>query len=282
MNTNLLAYKNYLINQNKSMGTVDGYLFDIGMIEKVTAKSTELLTKMDVQIMLNSMQGKSPSTINRRIKALRSYMDFLVEMEIITVNIAKSVKAPKIPERKVVHMELEEAEQFLDSITDKKDRAIAEVFLNTGLRLAELISLNLVDIEKEYIKVIRKGNKEDYVYLNEACREAVESYLVERPTSEDTALFLGKDGKRIGRRSVQCMIKKYCEKIGFGKGSPHRLRATLATLLAEANVPVFEIQTILNHSSPNTTRFYVDVSQRQVKKSLDKSPLNRGRGGNNE
>lgn len=168
----------------------------------------------------------------------------------------------------------------------ERDYAIITLFLNCGLRLSELIGINIQDIDfNEYkMNVIGKGNKERTIYLNKACINAINNYLLVRPKeavkndskASNKALFLSKRHERISNRTVQYIVEKELRKAGLdtSKYSTHKLRHTAATLMYQyGQVDIRALQELLGHKSISTTEIYTHVSNEQVRDALEKNPL---------
>ena len=168
----------------------------------------------------------------------------------------------------------------------ERDYAIITLFLNCGLRLSELIGINIQDIDfNEYkMNVIGKGNKERTIYLNKACINAINNYLLVRPKegvkndskASNKALFLSKRHERISNRTVQYIVEKELRKAGLdtSKYSTHKLRHTAATLMYQyGQVDIRALQELLGHKSISTTEIYTHVSNEQVRDALAKNPL---------
>ena len=179
-------------------------------------------------------------------------------------------------------MSLEEAEKLLSVIDGKykeRDYAMITLFLNCGMRLNELVSIDYNDIKADGTLVITgKGNKERTVYLNQACINAVTTYMKVRPHDgvKDRALFLSSRNQRISNRSVQHIVEEYLKKAGLGdRGlSVHKLRHTAATLMYQhGNVDVLLLKEILGHENLSTTEIYTHISNDATKKAVDSNPL---------
>lgn len=156
------------------------------------------------------------------------------------------------------------------------------LFLNCGLRLSELCSINISNIKEDVLTVIGKGNKERTIYLNNACLKALNNYLEIRNKDinkiiDKDALFLSKNYKRIGKRSIELMLKKYLAKANLDtkKYTPHKLRHTAATLMYKyGNVDIRSLQEILGHANVSTTQIYTHVDDEQLRKATNSNPLN--------
>jgi site-specific recombinase XerD len=151
--------------------------------------------------------------------------------------------------------------------------------MNCGLRLSELVSINLNSIRNDTLTVIGKGNKERTIYLNEACKSAVVAYLkvrqVERVTDKK-ALFLSERRQRISIKTVQVLVKKHIDNAGLDstRYSTHKLRHTAATLMYKyGNVDIRALQEILGHESISTTEIYTHVDEQQLRNAVESNPL---------
>lgn len=163
----------------------------------------------------------------------------------------------------------------------ERDRCILTLFLNCGMRLSELVSINLSDVihNNSTLRILGKGNKERIVYLNQACLEAIDAYLAVRPKDnviDRNALFLSNRGTRIKPITVELMVKKYLDKIGLsGPGySVHKLRHTAATLMYRyGGVDIRVLQDILGHANLGTTEIYTHTSSDQMEQAINANPL---------
>ena len=156
------------------------------------------------------------------------------------------------------------------------------IFLSCGLRLSELVGINLknINLEKRTLRVIGKGNKERIVYLNNLCVDAINSYLEVRPevkVHEDMdALFISTKGRRISNRMVELLAKKYFSDAGIDPElySPHKLRHTAATLMyKEGNVDIRTLQELLGHTNLSTTQIYTHINNDDLRAAADSNPL---------
>ena len=182
------------------------------------------------------------------------------------------------------YLTLEQSINLLDCVDGnfrERDFCILTLFLNCGLRLSELVGLNLNDIRNDNtIRILGKGNKERIIYLNSACLTALNNYLRVRPAdgvADRNAVFISRNKRRISKRAVQDIVEKFLKKAGLdGQGySVHKLRHTAATLMYQyGDVDVRLLKEILGHESLSTTEIYTHVVNSQLKKALDANPLN--------
>ena len=178
---------------------------------------------------------------------------------------------------------LEAVKSDTESKTVLRDYAIITLFLNCGMRLSELVGINLTDLDRELksLRVIGKGNKERVIYLNRACRTALMDYIIERQGQDTqdirtTALFLSSRKTRISQKTVQWMVYKYLDAAGLsGRGlSVHKLRHTAATLMYQSGeVDVRVLKDILGHAQLNTTQIYTHVSDENMERAVANNPL---------
>ncbi len=212
--------------------------------------------------------------------------------KIIDKNPAQNLETPKLNKRLPKHLNLEESKKLLavtdneDNRNHERDYAILTVFLNCGLRLSELVGINIQDIDfsENKMNVIGKGNKERTIYLNKACVKAIGEYLAVRPKNgvkpdklhSDKALFLSERKERISRRTVQHIV--YTKLLAAGldpsKYSTHKLRHTAATLMYQyGQVDIRALQVLLGHESISTTEIYTHVDDSQVRNAVESNPL---------
>ena len=191
------------------------------------------------------------------------------------------------------YLSLEDSQKLLEVASEEDNRnrerdfAIITLFLNCGMRLSELVGINISDINFSDWKmtVIGKGNKERTIYLNKACIRAIEDYLSVRPKegiksdnkNSKKALFLSERLERISNRTVQYIVDKELKKAGLDtrKYSTHKLRHTAATLMYQyGNVDIRALQELLGHESISTTEIYTHVANSQVRDAVESNPLN--------
>ena len=233
----------------------------------------------------------SPTTRMRKLSALRSFFKYAhVKEHIIDVNPTSDVDAPKKAATLPKYLTVEEAVKLIETVRNDKeskthlrDYAIIVLFLNTGMRLSELVGLNLESIDPEItkVKVLGKGSKERMIYLNKAARSALIEYLRQRldpkhVRTSSNAVFLSGREARISNKTVQWMVQKYLKMAGLGsKGlSVHKLRHTAATLMYQSGkVDIRVLKDILGHEQLNTTQIYTHVVDRNLEEAVENNPL---------
>ncbi len=258
-------------------------------IEDVDINLIKTVTLSDIYAFLvycKNERENGAAARARKGSTLRVFFRYLTShMHLLDTNPAELLESPKLKKSLPKHLTLDESKKLLSVIDGKykeRDYCIITLFLNCGMRLSELCSLNLSDIGSDgSLRILGKGNKERIVYLNSACVAAIASYLPNRPVdgvplADKSALFLSRNRKRISNKTVQHIVYTNLEKAGFGdRGlSTHKLRHTAATLMYQhGNVDIRVLKDILGHENLGTTQIYTHVSDAQVKTALEANPL---------
>ena len=309
------AYK--LTIQGCSQDTVDEYLSDLRMFLKfVYAKRSNIdissdmfekisISKLDNEficavttdeiydffIYVSTERRNNASSKSRKLSAIKSFYKYLCQKrKIMEKNPAIDMEAPKKKQSLPKFLSIEESVSLLNAIENdteskskERDYAIVTLFLNCGMRLSELVGINLNDIDRELrsLRVLGKGNKERIVYLNDACRDALIKYFKVRRGDKfkqlnTNALFISKQYKRISNKTVQWLVYKYLSLAGldYKHYSTHKLRHTAATLMYQTGkVDVRVLKEILGHEQLNTTQIYTHVSNKGMEDAINNNPL---------
>ncbi len=226
-------------------------------------------------------------TKSRKVASLRSFFDYLYSIvNLIEKNPAEALEFPKKDTRHPVYLTLEQSELLLNTVLEnnneeyrKRDYAIIMLFLNCGLRLSELSSIDIDKIkDNDTLSIIGKGNKERTIFLNDACISAIKDYLTVRPKNsvDKKAMFISKRKNRMSNRAIQHMIDRYLEKTGLDTSiySTHKLRHTAATLMYKyGNVDIRALQEILGHESVSTTQIYTHIDNERLRDAVKSNPL---------
>ena len=270
--------------------------FEQIQIKDFSIEDLKRITQEDIHTFITYLSINrrcGPATCAKRISTIRIFFKYLtITTNMIPNNPAQNLETPKLNKRLPKYLTLEDSEKLLNvSANDEenknkeRDFAIITLFLNCGLRLSELIGINISDIKfDDYrLTVIGKGNKERTIYLNKACIDAVNSYLSVRPNNakkdsknSDKALFLSERKERISNRTVQHIIYKELQEAGLDsqRYSVHKLRHTAATLMYQyGNVDIRALQELLGHESISTTEIYTHVNNEQVRNAVESNPL---------
>jgi len=226
-------------------------------------------------------RGQKKSTASRRLAALRSFCKYLNREGIMKKNPAKLINSPKLPKQLPRFLTVDEVFGLVEKpeglgFIEQRDRAMLELMYSSGLRVGELSSLNLddVNLDEGLVKVMGKGRKERIVPVGGKAQEALRSYLVEKMLQKkgDKALFVSRNGRRLDTRGVRRIVRKYSLALGLqGKVSPHTLRHTFATHLLQSGADLRVIQELLGHSSLSTTQKYTHLDITHLMDIYDKA-----------
>jgi len=270
--------------RNVSDHTRRGYLNDLCQFEAflrenglaIASDNTVDVGKIDhvmVRAYLGSLYKKNrKSTMARKVASIRSFFKFLVREQVIPSNPAELVNTPKQEKTIPVALSVDDAFRLMESPgnvspSDIRDRAILETLYSSGLRVGELVGLDVdcIDLDLAIVRVMGKGRKERIVPLGSKAVAALKSYLeqrgrFQRGRGEEKALFLNAWGRRLTSRSVARIVEKFARRCGLAKRiSPHSLRHTFATHLLDGGADLRGIQELLGHVSLSTTQKYTHV-----------------------
>lgn len=302
---------------NKSPNTVKEYNYDLATFlkfikihfgltdeedfSKIEIKDINLNTIKKIKLndihaflsYLTTTYHSKAATRARKVSSIRVFFNYLcAKSNLIENNPAQNLETPKLEKRLPKYLSLEDSQKLLevteneDNRNYQRDYAIITLFLNCGMRLSELVGINISDIDfsEDKMTVIGKGNKERAIYLNRACVRAIRSYLEVRPKdgiktdklNSKNALFLSERRERISKRTVQYIVDKELSAAGLDtkKYSTHKLRHTAATLMYQyGNVDIRALQEVLGHESISTTEIYTHVANQQVRNAIENNPL---------
>lgn len=316
------AYSSTILN--KSPNTIKEYNYDIAhflkfikykfkmtdikdeehikeiQINDLTLDTIEKITINDIYAFLGYLKtnyNSQPATLARKTASIKMFFKYLCnKSKRIPVNPAQDLESPKLGKRQPKYLNLEQSKKLLATTADvatfghgnhdnsERNFAMITLLLNCGMRLSELVGINISDIDftENRLTVIGKGNKERTIYLNNACVKALNNYLAVRPrdgvkyNSRD-ALFLSEQKKRISNRTVQYIVKNELRLAGIEKAdkySVHKLRHTAATLMYKyGNVDIRALQELLGHESISTTEIYTHVDNDQIRSAVENNPL---------
>ena len=278
-----LMYHLRLTNE-KNLDNIDIHSMTLDTMNKVTLDDIHAY----LFYLTNTFDSK-PATRARKAASIRVFFKYLAQKGMISQNPAMNLESPKLGKRMPKYLSLDDSKKLLEVASNTNDRnnerdfAIITLFLNCGIRLSELVGINIKDIvfSENKLNVIGKGNKERTIYLNKACVNAINSYLAVRPrtgikSGSEDALFLSERLERISRRTVQYIVKQELLKAGLdtNKYSVHKLRHTAATLMYQyGNVDIRALQELLGHESISTTQIYTHVNNEQVRHAVEDNPL---------
>ena len=300
--------KNYLtVTKNRSPNTVNEYYYDLRDIfqfikrdkynlkiddyKKIDISDLDLnfFKSVELSDIYDYLYDKNTKAISRarKISSIKSLYKYLCDIvKKVDRNPTSGLEAPKLEKRLPKYLNLDESITLLHSIDGEfkeRDFAIITLFLNCGLRLSELVGIDIQHIKGDTLSVIGKGNKERSVHLNKACLDAINDYLRVRPIdkvkgADRNALFISRKYKRISPRMVEIMVKDYIVQAGLDpkKYTPHKLRHTAATLMHKhGGVDIRTLQQVLGHETIATTQIYTHIDSDEVKSAIDNNPLNK-------
>ena len=274
----------FKLDNNDNIKEIDIHNMDFSVIKRITLNDIHSF----LYYLADNFHSK-PTTRARKAASIRVFFNYLTQKaKLSEVNPAQGLETPKIGKRLPKYLTLEQSKKLLEATKNtsdeykERDYAIITLFLNCGMRLSELVGINIKDINfsDKKLTVIGKGDKERTIYLNPACIAAINEYLKVRPhdgvkyNSRD-ALFLSKRKERISNRMVQEIVKRELAKAGLdiNKYSVHKLRHTAATLMYQNGVDIRALQVLLGHESISTTEIYTHVDNMQIKDAVAQNPL---------
>jgi site-specific recombinase XerD len=305
----LKDYLNYMQTiKGKSANTVLVYFYDLRVFlrfiklhKNVIPKTDEFdeidISDIDISLLktvtlsdlyaymsfVSNYRSNSAYARARKVASLKSFFNYLTnKAKLIDKNPAAELESPKIVKRLPRYLNIEESKQLLTSVEGEhsiRDYAILTLFLNCGIRLSELVGINLNSIRNNTLTVIGKGDKERVIPLNSACIAAIDAYRKVRPVDgvkDKKALFLSERRQRISKATVHHLVKKYIISAGLDprKYSTHKLRHTAATLMYKyGHVDIRALQELLGHESISTTEIYTHLDTQQLKNAVDSNPL---------
>lgn len=281
-------YINYVLFERRlSKNTASSYKNDLNKfmiyLKSKHINSFNNLSKKDITNYLEylNIEGVTTSSIARKLTTIKNFYTYLVKTEVISINIAESIERPKLRKKLPQVLTIEEVDSLLDidlnTPFDYRNKAMLELLYGTGLRVSELLSLKIGDIDFSncIVRCIGKGNKERIVPIGEYVIYYLNSYLEYRPlllkNKKSDYLFLNSRGDHLSRFSFFKILKNLLIKKGINKNiSPHSLRHSFATHILEGGADLRSIQELLGHSDISTTKIYTHISNKQIKEDYEK------------
>lgn len=291
--TDLLLFFRYLEAQRQGISLRDAEAVSALDVSGVDLPFLQSVTSADLYeflIYASDIRGNHAKARARKLSAIRSFFKYMTStMHYLTDNPAKDIASPTVRPALPKYLSVEESVSLLNAVqndaaskTRVRDYAIVTLFLNCGMRLSELVGINIADIDPHLrsMRVLGKGAKERLIYLNDACRRALGDYLTVRAQDpeirEPEALFLSSRHIRISNKTVQYVVYKYLRAAGleYKHYSTHKLRHTAATLMYQTGqVDVRVLKDILGHEQLNTTQIYTHVSDAHMEQAMRQNPL---------
>ncbi|MBE5738416.1 MAG: integrase [Clostridiales bacterium] len=268
---------------------------DITDLDRLTSTHLEMfleyveLYKADGKIHKNQDRAKA-----RKLSSIRAMLKYFYKKDMIKTNIANKIETPKIHDKEIIRLELDEVERVLDIAetgedmtnmqkgfhehTRARDYAMLSLFLGTGIRISECVGLDIddFDFKQNAFKITRKGGNRVILYFNEEVSDALQNYILERrmvktQPGHEKALFLSMQNKRISVRAVQLLVKKYSKLVNpLKKITPHKLRSTFGTNLYRETGDIYVVADFLGHKDVNTTRKHYAAISDDIRKNAAK------------
>ena len=287
------------MQSNKTCPLVEQYLgylvfFNFVMVSRNTPIPDKIFVGVNLEfiktISLNDMYTfiahcqtelhAAAGTRARKIVSIRQFWKYLkTKVHLIDNNIAEELETPKLPKRIPKYLSLEESVRLLIQCEKSpRDHSIITIFLNCALRLSELASLDIDQVDNEVISVVGKGNKERRIYLTPVAKKSINKWIQIRRSFDipTNALFISRNSRRMTTKAIQNVVKKYVIASGLDPKSisTHKLRHTAATLMYKyGRVDIRSLQQILGHESVATTEIYTHIDEHQLQSAVNSNPL---------
>ena len=276
---NLSEYIDYLhIERGLSDNTEQAYRRDltsfIDFLEKSSVATFDDISRSNINSYIRDLRhaGFAPSSVTRRIASLRGWFKWMIANELITHDPTVSLEQPKLSRHLPKVLTMNEINQLFLNDLSKFDRAVVELLYAAGLRVSELVNLELqnINLTHGYIRCIGKGSKERLVPIGEQAKVAITSYLkdreyiVQKHNIESKYLFINENGKRVNRQEIYVLVRnlgKYVNK----HITPHTVRHSFATHMLENGADLRVVQELLGHSDVSTTQLYTHISKKRLK-----------------
>ena len=280
-----LKIKRRLVDKNVPFNEIDITDVDVDFIKKTRIEELYGYQSFSPEFM-NNNNSLSAASRCRRTSSCKSFFQYLTtKRHLIDNNITLELDMPKRKGSLPRYLEEDECERLLSACTGTymyRDYCIIMIFISCGIRISELVNLNITDVYDDYLRVLGKGNKERIVFFAEGCREAIDDYLAVRDNGKiqdghENALFISNKNTRITARGVEMMVDKKLKLAGLDstRYSPHKLRHTAATLMLKNGVDTRALQEVLGHSNLNTTQIYTHLDNAALHEAAMANPIGR-------
>jgi len=277
-----LKRRRRLVDSSVPFNEIDITDVDLDFIEKTRIEELYRYQSFSPE----SSQSLSAASRCRRTSSVKSFFNYLTtKRHLLDHNVTLELDMPKRQASLPRYLEESDCEKLLnvcDGPYGLRDYCILMLFMSCGLRVSELVSLNVSDIYDDHLRVLGKGNKERVVFFGDGCREAIDDYLMIRnvekvPEKDQNAMFISQKNCRFGVRGVQQMVEKKLKLAGLDatRYSPHKLRHTAATLMLKNGVDTRALQEVLGHSNLNTTQIYTHLDNAALHEAAMANPIGR-------
>ena len=285
-----VSFLKFLSNEkNFSLHTIKAYEYDIQkFIEFLTEKSVSIqqATKSDIRDFLSNQYdlGLTKKTVARRLASIKSFYKYLINIEFIDKNPSLFLQSPKLSkelpnfiDEKIIDELMNQPD--IDTVKGLRDKAIMELFYSTGMRLSELINLDIgsINTKDHLIKVVGKGNKDRLIPFGKRAKFCIENYLKKRALAlkssfEGTPLFVNSKNQRVPKRTIQRRVSNYIKLVAEGKRlGPHILRHSFATHLMNKGADIRAVGDLLGHSNLSSTQIYTHVKPERMREIYKQS-----------
>jgi len=294
MNKYVNEFINYLITEKRmSQNSQDAYRRDVQEFSKIIQEKYNLSldeagkTEVVAYLLQLKNTGKTSATVNRKAASLRAFYNFMIERNYISENPAVNIKSPKIERKSIEYLTLKEVDTLLSipdaTVKGLRDKAILELLYATGIRVSEIVEMNIEDVNLRmgFVTCTGEHGKARIIPMGRPCRAAVEEYIFEvRPKfikdSEDSdspnALFLNFFGKRMTRQGLWKLLKEYAKSAGIeNRLTPQTLRNTFAVHMIQNGADLKSLQELLGHEDISATQIYLTVAKNRIKEVYDKA-----------
>jgi integrase/recombinase XerC len=270
------ASKHTLSSYQRDLNNLSQYCHDKGITNWAEVKQADIRS----HIANRHRQSIASKSLQRELSAIRSFYTYLLKNQLVTINPAEYVKAPKQPRKLPKTMDVDQVAGLLDagtsSILEIRDVAMFELFYSSGLRLSELVDLDLADVDLNDASLrVRhgKGDKARVLPVGSKAITAIQNWLKHRPAKPDEqAVFTSQQGGRLGQRSVQLRLSQWCKQKGIDEHiHPHMLRHSFASHLLESSQDLRAVQELLGHSNISTTQIYTHLDFQHLAEIYDKA-----------
>ncbi len=292
MDRYLSDFINYLSSEKKmAQNSLEAYKRDVLEFAEVIREKQKLFlneasnTEVVAYLLKLKNEGKSAATVNRKVASLRAFYNYLTAQKIMSDNPTVNIKSPKIERKSIEYLTIEEIENLLgkpdQSIKGLRDRAILELLYATGIRVSEIVEMNIEDVNLRmgFVTCTGEHGKARIIPMGRPSRAAVEEYIYEvRPkflreaNSGEKALFVNYSGNRLTRQGLWKLLKEYARLAGIeNKLTPQTLRNSFAVHMIQNGADLKSLQELMGHEDISATQIYLSVSKNRIKEVYDRS-----------
>lgn len=264
-------FENYLISNQSSPCTIKAYKTAIKqMLDFVGKDETEIVFDDFINWKNYMMKNYALNSVSQKVMAIRSYFKYLTAAKVISYNPTVELKGAKVKHPEMKALSEDEVKAMIKSAKGR-DRAIIATLYSTGIRVSELINLTVNDVKGNETTITGKGDKDRKIYFNDMTKQYINEYMPNRKSNDNT-LFISNQGSKMKEQNISNMLKRVATKTGLFDDvswvSPHTMRRTRSSVLAEHGVPITTIQKILGHASITTTQLYIKPQNSSMRDAI--------------